>query len=339
MKRKSTDKPPKPYATYPLHAHASGQWAGRINGKVRYFGLWADPGTALERYHAALNGTPYVVPESVGERVDKFRADKKAQLATGDITPVTFGEYEETCKVIEKHFGRGRDLQSLDYNSLRVALSKGKRVTTLSPVTLKRRLVIARMIFPDGKKELKAPAQRLLRAAKAARGEQFYEAKEIRKLVTNAEANLKCFILLGINCAFGPKDCELFHAPEGEWHNFPRPKTGIARRCWLWPETRKALQAKTESWDRWRIAREFKALCEAQKVPNHGFYSLRRTFVTVAEGSQAVIDRICGWVKGDMASIYRQRTFDDKLRACSAGVRAWYMEGATASKEGEHVGG
>jgi hypothetical protein len=48
-------RPEKPYAAYPLHAHASGQWSARINGKARFFGVWADPKGALARYLAYMN--------------------------------------------------------------------------------------------------------------------------------------------------------------------------------------------------------------------------------------------------------------------------------------------
>lgn len=98
--------------------------------------------------------------------VDAFLAGKKAQLGAGDITPVTFKEYKATCDVIEKFFGRGHAVDALDFNGLRVALAKGKKKAKLGLVTLKRRLVIARMIFPNAGKPLKAPTQRLLRAAK-----------------------------------------------------------------------------------------------------------------------------------------------------------------------------
>lgn len=317
------EKPKKPYAKFPLYAHARGAWAKRIDGKIRYFGPWKDPKAALDKYRAFCKG---VTPsKTVGDLVDAFVADKEAHLATGDITPVTYSEYKATCKVIENHYGRSRAIDSLDYNSLRVALSKGKNKPTLGPVTLKRRLVIARMIFPSAGKALKAPSQRLLRAAKEARGEQLYEAADIRKLVKAASAELKWMILMGINCAFGPRDCELFPGPDGEWHNFARPKTGIARRCWLWPETRAALKEPNPQWDRYKIAKGFTALCESCKVKNHGFYSLRRTHVTISEGSQAVIDRICGWQKAVMASVYRQKTFDAKVQACCEAMRTWYL--------------
>ena len=43
-------KPSKPTADYPLFAHNNGQWAKKIEGKLRYFGPWDDPRGALARY-------------------------------------------------------------------------------------------------------------------------------------------------------------------------------------------------------------------------------------------------------------------------------------------------
>jgi integrase len=328
-KRVKGDKPSKPYAAYPLHAHNSGQWAKRIRGKERYFGVWADPTAALNRYLAFINGIPLPnAIDTVGRRVDAFVAEKEAQHATGDIADETMREYKATCKVIADHYGRATPVENLEYNSLRIALSKGKRVKTLGPVTLKRRLIIARMIFHDRSESvraLKPPASKHLRAAKEAAGIKLYEAADLRKLIKAADNEFRWLLYLGINCAFGPKDCQHFPGPDGEWHNFARVKTGIGRRCWLWPETVKALKHQCEGWDRFNVAETFAALCESTGVVNHGFYSLRRTFVTVAVGTQPAVDRICGWAKGDMASIYRQKTFDDQIRAVAQSVRDWYL--------------
>src|SRR5205823_5466725 len=54
-------------------------------------------------------------------------------------------------------------------------------------------------------------------------------------------------ILLGVNCGFGNTDCAGLTFTgldlDGGWVNYPRPKTGIARRCPLWPETVAAIRA------------------------------------------------------------------------------------------------
>ena len=52
-------------------------------------------------------------------------------------------------------------------------------------------------------------------------------------------------ILLGLNCGFGNSDCATLPRSaldlDGGWVNYHRPKTGIARRVPLWPETVEAL--------------------------------------------------------------------------------------------------
>jgi hypothetical protein len=43
-------KPPKPYADFPLTPHNSGRWCKKTKGQLHYFGKWDDPEAALRLY-------------------------------------------------------------------------------------------------------------------------------------------------------------------------------------------------------------------------------------------------------------------------------------------------
>ena len=343
-------KPKKPFADFPLYAHAGGVWAKKIRGKVHYFGPWNDPNGAHDKFLAErdflLAGrTPPPEKHTVANLLDQFLGEKQSNLDSGDITQTTFNEYEATCEVIHAYFGKHRALDGLtlnDFSGLRKALAKGKLKPTLAPITQKRRLTLARMIFAEQpaafRKALKSPNQRTLRAARREKGERLYTAAQVRKIVKAAEPELKAMILLGINCGFGPKDCFTLPAiaVKRGWHVYARPKTEVERRCPLWPETIKAIKAVAckplifngRVWNRHIVAREFNKVCKLVNVESQGHYTLRRTFETIATTAdvpQAIIDSIMGHVGIDMAAVYRQRVFDDQLRKCTDYVRQWYL--------------
>ena len=95
--------------------------------------------------------------------------------------------------------------------------------------------------------EFKKPAKKVMRTHRATNGHRLFEPSEIRVLLNAASPPLRAMILLGINCGFGNADCSTLPQSALElnngWIRFPRPKTGIDRRCPLWPETVEALRA------------------------------------------------------------------------------------------------
>ncbi|MEX0774669.1 MAG: tyrosine-type recombinase/integrase [Phycisphaeraceae bacterium] len=71
---------------------------------------------------------------------------------------------------------------------------------------------------------------------------------------------------------------------------------------------------------------QFNKLCKAQGVPPLGFYSLRHTFSTVAEGSRdfPTVELVMGHEDYNrMATRYREGIDNDRLRAVADHVRNW----------------
>src|SRR5205085_1194852 len=87
----------------------------------------------------------------------------------------------------------------------------------------------------------KRPSRKTVRLDRARKSPRLFAAEEIRNLLNAAPSHLRAMIFLGINAGFGNADCG--HLPlsavnlETGWIDYPRPKTGIPRRCPLWPET------------------------------------------------------------------------------------------------------
>src|SRR5262249_8239144 len=130
---------------------------------------------------------------------------------------------------------------------------------------------------------------------------------------------------------------------EGGWANYHRPKTGITRRCPLWPETVEALKASIERrpepkaegharlgfvtkyglpWGKdvadSPVTKETRKLLDALGIDgSRNFYALRHTFETIGGEAkdQVAVDAIMGHARDDMASVYRERISDERLKA------------------------
>ncbi len=259
----SADKPAKPYPEFPLFAHATKRWAKKILGKTHYFGAWDDPQGALEKYmrdrvalHAGLipadpstaNGP------TVADCCESFMLAKDQQRDSGEITERTRRDYLKVCTRVVKVLGKTLPLKHISaahFQKLRDHIAR-----TYGLVSLSNEIGRCRVLFnyaydsgmvatPYRYGTFKKPAKKALRRQRQHNGKKMFEADQIRRLLDHAGPQLRAMILLGVNCGFGNEDCGSLPIAAVDlkrgWIVFPRPKTGVERRCPLWPETVDAL--------------------------------------------------------------------------------------------------
>src|SRR5688572_27062832 len=124
------EKPEKPRPDFPLFPHASGQWAKTIRGRHHYFGRWADPQAALDKYldqkddlyagRTPSNGDGLTVVQLVNHYLtsQQRRMESKQQ----EISPRHFSDCKKTCERVIRAFGRTthvENLRPLDFEKLR----------------------------------------------------------------------------------------------------------------------------------------------------------------------------------------------------------------------------
>jgi integrase len=386
-------KPNKPRPDFPLFAHAAGVWAKKIRGKMHYFGPWSDPDGALKKYLAekdALHAGRKPREENEGvtlkDLCNQFLNAKQSLVNSGELTNRSWQDYKAACVLITSHFGKGRlvaDLDPDDFATLRSKMAKKWGPVTLGNV-IQRIRVAFKFAWDNGLIDrpvrygqgFKRPSRKVVRIDRARKGPKLFTADEIRRLLDIAGIQLKAMILLGINGGFGNADCGNLPQSavdlEAAMIDFPRPKTGIPRRCPLWPETVAALrealakrpQPKNEAdggllfvtkyghgWAKdttdQTLAKEFGKLLRNLGINGRkglGFYTLRHVFRTVADESkdQVAVDFVMGHEIPHMSAVYRETISDARLKAVADYVRAWLFPPAkptptakTQEKEGE----
>ena len=370
----ANDKPTKPRADFPLFPHATGRWAKKIRGKMHYFGPWADPGGALDKYvkekdalHAGRKPREESDGVTVKELCNRFLNAKQALVDSGELTRRSWDDYKAACALAVSHFGKGRlvsDLDPDDFAGLRKKLARKWGPVTLGNVI--QRIRVAFKFAWDGGlidrpvrygQSFKRPSRKVVRIDRAQKGPRLFTAEEVRRLADAAGVQMKAMILLGANAGFGNADCGRLPIAAADLDagviDFPRPKTGIPRRCVLWPETvaaiRETLAARptpknaadaglvfiTKYGLPWAkdtadqtLAKEFGKLLRKLKINGRkglGFYTLRHTFRTIADAAKdrPAADYIMGHEVPHMSSVYRETIGDDRLRAVAEHVRAW----------------
>jgi integrase len=373
-------RPAKPYPDFPLFPHATKRWAKKIRGKLHYFGPWDDPDGALKSYlerkddlHAGRTPRPDPEALTVKDLANRFLNQKQALVDSGELASLTWGDYKTACDEIIAAFGKGRlvaDLRPEDFATLLKRLARkwgphrlGKTIQFIRCVfkyAYDAELIDRPLRFGPG---FQRPSKKVLRLHRAEAGPKLFTADEVRRLIDAALVPVRAMLLLGINCGFGNSDCGNLPLSAIDWDNaiidYPRPKTGIARRCPLWPETIAALQEalakrpepKREgdaglvfltrcrvSWHTGTtvgpLSKETSKLLKKLVINGRnglGFYTLRHVFRTVADEAkdQPATDFIMGHETPHMSSVYREVISDARLRAVTDYVRGWLFPSAS----------
>ena len=383
-KRSRRQKTAKPYTDFPLTHHSdSGQWCKKIRGRIHYFGV--DANHALQKYlderdalQAGRLPRQSANALTVRELVNRYLTYKESLVETGELSERTFHDYHSTCSRVIAQFGAERavdDIRPEDFTSFRSVLAKGR-----GPHALSREVRQTRMLFryaeEDGLTErhirfgkaFREPSLRTRRQHRQRRQHQhssrMFEAGELQTILNAVNPPMKAIILLGVNCVFGQTDCARLPKScvdlKSGWIDFPRPKTGVERRCPLWPETVSALSefdrlrpepAEMEfrslfSLTRYgtpfvhhstkadgkivlvdRIGQVFSKTLRKLGLKREGvnFYALRHTFETIAGESrdQVAVDAIMGHADHSMGGLYREQISDERLQAVADDVRRW----------------
>jgi integrase len=189
---------------------------------------------------------------TVKDVVNHFLNAKRDLLDAGELSRRTWAQYKETCDLLIAQLGKRRlisDLGPDDFAALRRKLAKRWKPGTLGNFIQRARVafnhavnneLIDRQIrYGQG---FNRPSKKTLRLERAKQGPKLFTSDEIRPLIDAAGVHVKAMLWLAINCGFGNADCGRLPLSaidlNAGWVDYPRPKTGIARRCPLWNETR-----------------------------------------------------------------------------------------------------
>jgi integrase len=295
---------------------------------------------------------------TVGDLVNTFLEHRDAKVQAGEMTHRVFKDSKRTGEFLIEALGRYTTVESLtpeDFAKLRAKIGKG-----VGLVTLGNEIQRARVFFNFAYKNemierpvrmglsFSKPNKQAVRKEKLAKPPKVFSIEELTTLYRAANRQMQCFMLLALNGGLGNGDIgqiEARHLVKG-WVRFPRPKTSVDREFPLWKETQLAIEdtKQTEydsgllfvtkygqSWYKDAadspITKEFAKLLKECKlhVKQRGFYALRHTFRTVADGcrDRVAIDRIMGHSDDSMGANYREWIEPERLQAAVDHVHQW----------------
>jgi len=299
----------------------------------------------------------------------------KERVESQERRPSTLKNYVLVCRLVIRVFGKNRlvsDLGQKDWRKLRAIMAKKWGPKTLHDEMV-RTIVPFNWAFdadllPAPVKfgvSFDLPSEKTLMEHRNKRGEQMFEAHEIRTMLGAAGPALRAMIMLGINCGFGNADIAALPMSaldlERGWVSHPRVKTAVKRRCKLFPETVEALREwlvvrpepmnpehgqlvfitnKKHAWSSEDgtlnpLSLEMKKLVtklglDKGRVRRPTFYDLRHTTQTIGDecGDYLAVRAVMGHKgKNDISDVYRERMSDARLEKVAATIRGWLFDG------------
>jgi integrase len=344
-----------------LFLHRSGQWAKRVKidgvWRTKYFGK--DEVEALKRYAEQEQYLEAgILPPRKGEPqyasvrycFDAFLESKQRQADLGRIKQRTVHEWKSFLQLAAESLGKVKPAEGLrgdDFDRVVEAYSKRwgpvrqlnaiRTVRAAFKFALEEELIDRPVRFGQN---FSGPKKRELRLHRATKGERMLEPRQLRSLINEATGCLKPAILLGVNCGFIPVDVVRLRPQHiaGGYINLVREKTGILRRCPIWPETQAALADCPPP----LTSRRGNPLIEValsqlfrKLVDKLGFYRLgvnfamlRHVHQTIGElsGDSVAVKHTMGHSEQGMSETYRERFPDDRRLKVTNTIRAWLYD-------------
>lgn len=238
----AAQKPPKPYPTYPLFAHARGYWAKKIDKKQISFGPWAWPNeeqyvaswkSALETYQKFLEDVAH--GRSVEERPDSatvkllsdaYLTHQHNQMEKNAIRPIHFQSVKSGVERFRNQIGRETTLAYLEKDGVpllrtwlngldidygwhaynrHVAIIRAMFKWAAHPVDgiLKRPFHLLPLLVKKGD----LLRRREVKAKVVERGAHCYTPAELWAMIHAGNIHYTAMALLGYFCAYGNEDC------------------------------------------------------------------------------------------------------------------------------------
>ena len=321
---------------------------------------------------------------TLDEVCNRYVAEKIEAAKAKRLTEQTLRDYKHAARLLLTILGRStivEELTSNDFARVQKELHKGRKLQTVKNLIVNIKIIFN---FAFDRDLILAPmkygrefhiSKREVAKSKVDEPTFFFSPEQLRELYQAADTRTRAMLLLGINGALGNRDVALMRERhidfENGWVNYPRRKTGQPRAFPLWPETveaiREAIKIRPVSKlveDRdcifigrngfvmqrdkghGQIKRTFRQLLDrvGDFPAGAGFYSLRRTFVTIARktGRSLCVKYIAGHAMNDITDGYdcslknAGEVFDPAgLVEVILYVRAWLFESSTADQVAE----